>query len=75
MNEKKENEKQILIVRKDGKSYYRAKKKVNYDKLVAIKWSEESIEKFKKIAKKKNTKYQKLMKEVLEEYIEGEINE
>lgn len=71
---KKENEKQILIVRKDGISYYRTKKKINYDKLLAIKWSEESIKKLKQIAKRKNIKYQILMKQVLEEYIEREYN-
>lgn len=67
-------DKQDLITRKDGISYYRNKKKINCDKLLAVKWNEESIKKLKKIAKNKDTKYQILLKQVLEEYIEREYN-
>ena len=67
-------DKQDLIIRKDGITYYRKKRKLNCDKLLAIKWNNNSLEKFKKIANKKNVRYQILLKQVLEEYIEGELN-
>lgn len=48
----------------------RKKKAVNYDKLVSIRMDSFQIEKLKIIASTKSTTYQKLIRRVLDEFIE-----
>lgn len=48
----------------------RKKKAVNYDKLVSIRMDSFQIEKLKIIASVKSTTYQKLIRKVLDDFIE-----
>lgn len=48
----------------------RKKKAVNYDKLVSIRMDSFQIEKLKIVASVKSTTYQKLIRKVLDDFIE-----
>lgn len=62
----------IYIERKDGIKYYRKAKNntVGYDKNLNIRVSNEMILDLKEIAERKNIKYQTLIRDILENYIE-----
>lgn len=60
------------IVRKDGIEYERKSKTRNYDSVINIRVSHETIEELKKIAEKYGTKYNTMVREVLEDYVERE---
>lgn len=58
------------IVRKDGIVYKRRKKDNNFDSRLNIKIHKETIDKIKKIANEKDIKYNALIRNLIEEYIE-----
>ena len=62
----------IYIERKDGIKYYRKAKNntVGYDKKLNIRVNDEMILNLKEIAERKNIKYQTLIRDILENYIE-----
>lgn len=60
------------ITRKDGIEYERKSKTRNYDSVINIRVSHETIEKLKQIANRYGTKYNTLIRELLEDYIERE---
>ena len=60
------------ITRKDGIEYERKSKTKNYDSVINIRVSHETIEKLKQIANRYGTKYNTLIRELLEDYIERE---
>lgn len=60
------------ITRKDGIEYERKSKTRNYDSAINIRVSHETIEKLKQIANRYGTKYNTLIRELLEDYIERE---
>lgn len=66
MNEK------TLVKRNDGTEFYRKKREVKFEKSVSFRYSTDKIEKLKEIAEKNNTKYQTLIKDILDEYLKKE---
>lgn len=62
-----------LIKRADGIEYYRKKRKIKYDVRVNFKWSSSQLNKMKQIAREKGMKYHTLIKEVLDDFIEKEV--
>jgi len=64
-----ENENLMLVKRKDGIEYYRRKKEILNIK-VNIRISENTLNELKEIAQKKGIKYNALIRNVLENYIE-----
>ena len=62
---KERNKKMIIDAPKERK-----KKAVNYDKLVSIRMDSFQIEKLKIVASVKSTTYQKLIRKVLDDFIE-----
>lgn len=60
------------IVRKDGIEYERKSKTRNYDSAINIRVSHETIEDLKAIASKYGVKYNTMVREVLEDYVEKE---
>ena len=60
------------ITRKDGIEYERKSKTRNYDSVINIRISKETIEDLKTIANKYGTKYNTMVREVLEDYVERE---
>ena len=60
------------ITRKDGIEYERKSKTKNYDSVINIRVSHETIEELKQIANRYGTKYNTLIRELLEDYIERE---
>ena len=67
-------ENKILIQRCDGTKYYRKKKEIKFEKNIFFRYNEDKINKLKEIAAKKNIRYQALMKQILDDYIESEVN-
>lgn len=65
-------EDKIYIQRCDGINFYRKKKEKKYTKMVSFKYSEDKIEKLKQIACNKNTRYQTLIKNTLDDLIKKE---
>ena len=61
-----------LIKRKDGIEYYRKIRNNNFDCHLNIKYHRDRIEKLKEIAKKKNTNYNAMVRQVLEDFIKKE---
>ena len=59
-----------IITRKDGIVYERKKKEQNFDFRVNLKCYSETIKSFKEIAQLEDKKYQQLIREVLEKYLE-----
>lgn len=62
-----------LIKRSDGIEYYRKKREIKYDVRVNFKWSSSQLNKMKQIAGEKGMKYHTLIKEVLDDFIEKEV--
>ena len=62
----------IQITRKDGINYERKSKTRNYDSAINIRISHETIEELKRIAKNLGVKYNTMVREVLEDYVEKE---
>lgn len=60
------------IVRKDGIEYERKSKTRNYDSAINIRVSHETIEELKKIAEKYQSKYNTLVRELIEDFVERE---
>ena len=60
------------IIRKDGIEYERKNKTKNYDSVINIRVSHETIEELKQIANRYGTKYNTLIRELLEDYVEKE---
>lgn len=60
------------ITRKDGIEYERKSKTRNYNSVINIRVSRETIEELKRIAEKYGTKYNTMVREVLEDYVERE---
>lgn len=58
------------IVRSDGIEYYRKKKEQNFDFRVNLKCYSGMIKSLKEIAVLEDKKYQQLIREILEKYIE-----
>lgn len=65
-------EEKTLIINKNGLEYYRKKKQVKYNKTVSFRYEDDKIEKYKQIAYEKGIKYQTLMKQILDDYLEIE---
>lgn len=62
----------MKITRKDGIEYERKNKTRNYDSIINIRVSRETIEDLKEIASKYGIKYNTMVREVLEDYIRKE---
>ena len=60
------------IIRKDGIKYERKNKTKNYDSVINIRIAKETIEDLKEIANKYGVKYNTMIREILEDYIEKE---
>lgn len=60
----------IKIERKDGIIYERKKKEKEYDTKLNIRINQKVIDSFKEIAKNENIKYQMLIRNILEEFVE-----
>ena len=62
----------IYVERPDGIKYYRKAKNntIGYDKKINVRVSNEMILDLKEIAERKNIKYQTLIRDILEKYIE-----
>lgn len=65
----------VHIVRSDGIEYDRKMRKDMFDARLGFRYFNEKIEKLKQIAEKKGIKYQELIREVLDKYIEEELCE
>lgn len=63
-------EEKMYIERKDGIKYYRRPNIKNYDSNLNIRIEKEKIEKLKEIANKKGVKYNALIREIIEDYID-----
>ena len=59
-----------IITRKDGIVYERKKREQNFDYRVNIKCYKSLIDRLKEVAEKQNKKYQPLVREILEKYLE-----
>lgn len=62
------------ITRKDGIVYTRKKRNKNFDCHLNIKFHNETKDRFKKIAESKGMKYNTLIREILEQYVEENSN-
>jgi hypothetical protein len=60
------------ITRKDGITYQRKKRNNNFDCHLNIKYFKYKIDKLKSIADKKNVKYNAMIRDLLEEFIQKE---
>lgn len=67
MNEK-------VLIKRNGKEYYRKKREVKYNKTISFRYEEEKLDKYKQLSEEKGIKYQTLMKTVLNNYLESEAN-
>ena len=68
-------EEKVTITRKDGIVYERKMRKDMFDARLGFRYFNDKIEKLKQIAEKKGIKYQELIREVLDKYIEEELCE
>ena len=68
----KDNIEYETITRKDGITYQRKKRNNNFDCHLNIKYYKNKIDKLKLIADKKNIKYNAMIRDLLEEFIEKE---
>lgn len=62
-----------LLIKRNGKEYYRKKREVKYNKTISFRYEEEKLDKYKQLSDKKGIKYQTLMKQVLNNYLESEV--
>lgn len=62
----------MKVIRKDGIEYERKAKTRNYDSIINIRVSRETIEDLKQIASKYGIKYNTMVRELIEDYIEKE---
>ena len=60
------------ITRKDGINYERKSKTRNYDSVINVRVSRETLEQLKQIAEKLGIKYNAIIREVLEDFVEKE---
>ena len=60
------------ITRKDGINYERKSKTRNYDSVINVRVSRETLEELKQIAEKLGVKYNTMVREILEDYVEKE---
>ena len=60
------------IPRKDGIVYERKNKTRNYDSVINVRVSRETLEELKQIAEKLGVKYNTMVREILEDYVEKE---
>ena len=61
-----------MLIKRNGTEFYRKRKKVNFEKHITFRYSEEKVNKLKLIAENMNIKYQTLIKQVLDEYLKKE---
>ena len=61
-----------VLIKRNGTEYYRKKREVKFEKSVSFRYSTDKIEKLKRIAEENNTKYQTLIKDILDEYLKKE---
>ena len=60
------------ITRKDGIEYERKSKVKNYDTVINMRISSETVKHLKEIAARYGTKYNTMVREILEDYVERE---
>lgn len=60
------------INRKDGINYERKSKTRNYDSVINIRISKETVNSLKEIAEHLGVKYNTMVREILEDYVERE---
>lgn len=60
------------IARKDGINYERKSKTRNYDTVINIRISKETVNSLKTIAEHLGVKYNTMVREILEDYVEKE---
>lgn len=60
------------IARKDGINYERKSKTRNYDSVINIRISKETVNSLKEIAEHLGVKYNTMVREILEDYVERE---
>lgn len=60
------------IVRKDGIEFERKSKTRNYDSVINVRVSRETLEELKQIAEKLGVKYNTMVREILKDYVEKE---
>ena len=64
-----------VITRKDGIVYERKRKEFNLDYRMNIKLYKKTVDKLKEIAESQGKKYQPLIREIVEKYVEEYENE
>lgn len=57
------------ITTKNGITYERKTKEVNYDTMISTRISKETYSKLAKIAEERNTKIRTIIREILEDYL------
>lgn len=62
-----------VLIKRNGKEYYRKKREVKYNKTISFRYEEEKLDKYKQLSEEKGIKYQTLMKKVLNNYLESEV--
>lgn len=62
-----------VLIKRNGTEYYRKKREVKYNKTISFRYEEEKLDKYKQLSDKKGIKYQTLMKQVLNNYLESEV--
>lgn len=67
-------EQKVMITRKDGIVYERKSRKDIYDVKINLRYFKDKLETLKEIANKKNTKFQPLIRSILDKYIEEETS-
>ena len=60
-----------IITRKDGITYTRKRKEQNYDCNLNLRLYKDTIDKLKDIASFRGKKYQNMVREILEEYVDN----
>lgn len=65
-------ENKIEIKRCDGIEYERKSKAKNYDTVINMRISSETVKNLKEIAARYGTKYNTMVREILEDYVERE---
>lgn len=62
-----------VLIKRNGTEYYRKKREIKYNKTISFRYEEEKLDKYKQLSDKKGIKYQTLMKQVLNNYLESEV--
>ena len=62
-----------VLIKRNGTEYYRKKREVKYNKTISFRYEEEKLDKYKQLSDKKGIKYQTVMKQVLNNYLESEV--